>query len=64
LPVVYYFNKTTDSLMAARSNGTSWAFEVLATNGGRHNHVALDNDDFEHFVWLDDGTGDLRTADL
>jgi len=64
LPVIYYFNKTNDTLMDARSNGTSWQYEVLATGGGRHNHVTQDTDAFEHFVWLDDSSGDLNVADL
>jgi hypothetical protein len=64
LPVIYYFNKTNDSLMDARNNGTGWDYEVLATGGGRHNHVTQDADAFEHFAWLDDSSGDLKVADL
>jgi hypothetical protein len=64
-PVIYYFNKSTDSLMAARnSGGSTWDFETLASGGGRFNHVTLNSDDFETFVWLDDASGDLKVADL
>jgi len=62
--VIYYFNKTTNSLVAARQGGKAWDFEVLATGGGRHNHVTLNSDDFETFVWFDDATGDIKVADL
>jgi len=63
-PVIYYFNKTANTLMAARSDGRVWDFEQLATGGGRHNHVALNSDDFETFDYYDDATGDLKVADL
>jgi len=64
-PVIYYFNRSTDSLMAARNGGGKvWDFETVATGGGRHNHVALDADGFETAVWLDDASGDLEVADL
>src|SRR5207248_311422 len=62
-PVIYYYNKSTNALMDARSNGTNWDFEVLATGGGRQNHVTLNSLDFETFDWLDDNTGDLKVAD-
>ena len=62
-PVIYYFNKSANSLMAARSDGAVWNFEILATNGGRQNHVSLNSQDFETFDWLDDGSRDLKVAD-
>lgn len=63
-PVIYYFNKTGNTLNDARSDGSTWSYEVLATGGGRHDHVALNSDDFETFTWYDDATGDLKVADL
>jgi hypothetical protein len=62
-PVIYYYNKSTNSLMDARSDGSVWDFEVLATGGGRHNHVTLNSQDFETFDWLDDASGNLTVAD-
>lgn len=62
-PVIYYFNKTNNELMDARSDGTNWQYELLATGGGRENHVALNSDNFETFDWFDDATGDLKIAD-
>jgi hypothetical protein len=62
-PVIYYFNKTNNELMDARSDGTNWQYELLATGGGRENHVALNSDDFETFDWFDDASGDLKIAD-
>lgn len=62
LPVIYYFNKTSNATMAARSNGTVWEFESLAVGGGRHNRVALNSDSFETFSYLDDASGDVKVA--
>lgn len=62
-PVIYYFNKTNNTLMDARSDGTNWDFELLATGGGRENHVTLNSQDFETFSWFDDASGDLKFAD-
>jgi hypothetical protein len=63
-PVIYYFNKTNNALLSARSNGSVWDYEALAAGGGRHDHVAINSQDFETFVWFDDATGDLKVADL
>ncbi|HEY7118859.1 MAG TPA: S8 family serine peptidase [Tepidisphaeraceae bacterium] len=64
-PVIYFFNKTNNSLNAARSSGAhGWAFENLATGGGREDRVALNGDGFETFSWFDAGSGDLKVGDL
>jgi hypothetical protein len=62
-PVIYYFNKTKNTLMDARSDGKNWNYELLATGGGRENHVAINSHDDETFNWFDDASGDLKVAD-
>jgi len=62
LPVIYYFNKTANTAMVARSNGSAWSFETVATNGGRQMSVGLDPDGFETFAYRDDGIGKLRVS--
>ena len=61
-PVIYYFNKSTNAAMTARRNGTAWAFDNVATGGGRFLSLALDNDGFETFAWQDTATGDIKIA--
>jgi hypothetical protein len=61
-PVIYYFNKTGNSLVAARSDGNVWDYETLVTGGGRESKVALDGDGFETYSWLDGATGDVKVG--
>jgi hypothetical protein len=63
-PVIYYFNKTMNVLSDARWNGGEWEYETVVTDGGRHNRVALNSDDFETFSWYDDDTGDVHVGDF
>jgi len=61
-PVIYYFNKTANAAMIARSEGGAWSFETAATGGGRGVVLALDADARETFTWLEDGTGRMRVS--
>jgi hypothetical protein len=62
-PVVYYYNQGVNKLSVARGNA-SYVFSLSAiqAGGGRYNHVALDSNNDETFVWLDTASGDLKVS--
>ncbi len=62
LPLIYYFNKTSNSAMVARNTGSAWAFSTAAIGGGRQVFATLAPSGDEVFSFLDDGTGDLSVA--
>jgi hypothetical protein len=65
VPTIYFFNKTGNSLNAARGDGgAGWAFEALAMGGGRENRVAVSAAGQETFSWYDDASGGLKVVDL
>jgi len=63
-PVVYFFNKTTKTLNAARASGSAWAYDLLASNGGRENRVAEMSDGTETFSYFDEDTRSLLFGEV
>jgi hypothetical protein len=59
-PVIYYFNKTANTLADARWDGSAWTYELLASGGGRENRVAEMSDGTETYSYFDAATGSLK----
>jgi hypothetical protein len=63
-PVIYYYNKTADTLNRVTVNGSVFSAQTLLTGGGREDRVARTADGTETYSYFDSATGDLKVTDL
>jgi hypothetical protein len=63
-PVIYYYNKTADTLNRVTINGSAFSAQTLLTGGGREDRVARTADGTETYSYFDSATGDLKVTDL
>jgi hypothetical protein len=63
-PVIYYYNKTADTLNRVTVSGGAFSAQTLITAGGREDRVARTVDGAETYSYFDSATGDLKVTDL